>query len=708
MNDDESEIEIVSCNTPNDHKRQGLSQESLCCEACDTIKSAQLLSLACGNKLCSSCVVRMLSDDNSNLRQEYHCPVTLCQKEIGNRDALKAVIYLFNSQESLDWYERCCRRMEQVSSMSKSNELNGFISTSSASKLLKHKTCYCGDFIEACCVEWEAEPDILHSVARHHCDLSRIVNTNNQIERMKRILEKEEQSGNIFIRKNIHKEGTNNIAKQAFHILGKRKSSSGTGFGGDNGEHFHQDENLKKRREFIDNVLSSALACLVVLLQLGNGPYPLFLSTFIYKTNLLRYLTMLLRNNSVYDVCSRIDLYSNLFRLLSTFSNHVVLQPLLFFPVSSVSKDNLQEEESQRCLADLLKDFEENIYFLQKSLLSGKVEISQAESLFINKVAETCASIRSIRAVYQRFIEEITHSKDNFIEKPSKPEQSLTLSTLYCEQLRKGQFAILHGLSSCHSFKHHVSFQYHLAAKGRMSRLVKEVSSLGNDLPLSYGSSIIVRVDDQRYDIFRVLIFGPEDTPYANGAFFFDFLLPEEYPEKPPLAKFLTTRNGEIRCNPNLYSCGKICLSLLGTWQGPSWTKDCTLLQVLVSIQSLIFVNEPYLNEPAFENMKSTRKGKENSMLYNLYVEDYTVKYGMLDVLKKPFPGFEQIIRKHFLLKRDKIIQQVEEWREKALRQRTVDYHSLSPLEASSSKSKVTCGVSRMAMEELRRRLNDL
>ena len=35
-----------------------------------------------------------------------------------------------------------------------------------------------------------------------------------------------------------------------------------------------------------------------------------------------------------------------------------------------------------------------------------------------------------------------------------------------------------------------------------------------------------------------------------------------------------TTGGGSIRFNPNLYACGKVCLSLLGTWsggQGESW-----------------------------------------------------------------------------------------------------------------------------------------
>lgn len=51
---------------------------------------------------------------------------------------------------------------------------------------------------------------------------------------------------------------------------------------------------------------------------------------------------------------------------------------------------------------------------------------------------------------------------------------------------------------------------------------------------------------------------------------------------------------GVHQFNPNLYNNGKVCLSLLGTWHGGSraegWTEKSTLLQVFVSIQSLIFI----------------------------------------------------------------------------------------------------------------------
>jgi hypothetical protein len=45
---------------------------------------------------------------------------------------------------------------------------------------------------------------------------------------------------------------------------------------------------------------------------------------------------------------------------------------------------------------------------------------------------------------------------------------------------------------------------------------------------------------------------------------------------------------------------------------------DCTFgLQVLVSIQSLILVDNPYFNEPGFEQGMHTERGKASSRAYS-------------------------------------------------------------------------------------------
>ncbi|KAJ1481947.1 ubiquitin-conjugating enzyme/RWD-like protein [Baffinella frigidus] len=184
-----------------------------------------------------------------------------------------------------------------------------------------------------------------------------------------------------------------------------------------------------------------------------------------------------------------------------------------------------------------------------------------------------------------------------------------------------------------------------ISRKGRMARIATEMASLAKDLPVEYGSSIFVRVDEDRPDVIKALITGPEDTPYETGLFEFDMLLPEDYPHAPPLVHFATTGGGRVRFNPNLYQDGKVCLSLLGTWPGPSWQPDgtSTLLQVLVSIQGLIMVPQPYFNEPGFESIQGTRHGDMGAKQYNARTRASTLKIALLEHSVKPSEVFAEV-----------------------------------------------------------------
>jgi ubiquitin-protein ligase len=132
------------------------------------------------------------------------------------------------------------------------------------------------------------------------------------------------------------------------------------------------------------------------------------------------------------------------------------------------------------------------------------------------------------------------------------------------------------------SYESHYHFrQFSPPSRSKLIRIAKEISALSTSLPISASTSVFVRVDQERLDIVRCLISGPQDTPYQNGLFIFDIYFPANYPNSPPLCQLRTTGNGTFRFNPNLYECGKVCLSLLGTWQGPGWDpKNSTLLQV--------------------------------------------------------------------------------------------------------------------------------
>jgi ubiquitin-protein ligase len=121
-------------------------------------------------------------------------------------------------------------------------------------------------------------------------------------------------------------------------------------------------------------------------------------------------------------------------------------------------------------------------------------------------------------------------------------------------------------------------------SKQRVRRLAQEHADLAQSLPCTPSSSVWVRSHDERMDCIQFAISGPEDTPYSGGLFIFDTFFPGEYPTNCPKVNMQTTGQGQVRFNPNLYNCGKVCLSLLGTWQGAAgetWDPKCsTLLQV--------------------------------------------------------------------------------------------------------------------------------
>jgi hypothetical protein len=62
-----------------------------------------------------------------------------------------------------------------------------------------------------------------------------------------------------------------------------------------------------------------------------------------------------------------------------------------------------------------------------------------------------------------------------------------------------------------------------------------------------------------------------------------------------------------VRFNPNLYNCGKVCLSLLGTWSGEKWDPAVSNInQVLQSICYLIFVEEPYFSKSSADCLSAS------------------------------------------------------------------------------------------------------
>ena len=143
--------------------------------------------------------------------------------------------------------------------------------------------------------------------------------------------------------------------------------------------------------------------------------------------------------------------------------------------------------------------------------------------------------------------------------------------------------------------------------------------------------------DDDIYNL-KALIVGPptEQAPYQGGFYFFDITYPKNYPLSPPTVVFCTLgKHKEVRFNPNLYSGGKVCLSLLGTWSGPGWTSSHSIKDVLIVLQSLLH-EHPIQNEPGWE----TETGLK-SKHYNVVLAHYNIMVATIQMIRETPPTFE-------------------------------------------------------------------
>ncbi|XP_059450345.1 putative ubiquitin-conjugating enzyme E2 38 [Corylus avellana] len=227
-------------------------------------------------------------------------------------------------------------------------------------------------------------------------------------------------------------------------------------------------------------------------------------------------------------------------------------------------------------------------------------------------------------------------------ELSSKEKEEENGDTVMGDVLQFKQFNIGDDFSDHHYSR--MGFSDGKAPKNWAKRIQDEWKMLETNLP----DTIFVRVYEARMELLRAVMIGPAGTPYHDGLFVFDCLFPDTYPSSPPMVYYYS---GGLRLNPNLYDCGKVCLSLLGTWTGKPnemWIPDkSTMLQVLVSIQALILNAKPFFNEPGYEKTYIGPEGERRSLAYNENAFILSLKT-MIYTLRRPPKQFEDFVASHF------------------------------------------------------------
>ncbi|XP_017867094.1 PREDICTED: baculoviral IAP repeat-containing protein 6 isoform X6 [Drosophila arizonae] len=433
-----------------------------------------------------------------------------------------------------------------------------------------------------------------------------------------------------------------------------------------------------------------------------TGELPPIFQTLLQQSCLIPALSSYLRNDSVLDITRHIPLYRAILKLLRALSLSKNLVSLLQPSVNGDCTPPISEllKNMKTCVDTYAKRLKVN----KKSNIKGQTHQltfniddgdDEGLALLIPDIHETCVLVQKTTDA-DAMINMLQTHEDGMgsIERP----MSKSVEQRYLELMKKRQFDTYDMIveSDNNSFRfvvsHHFEKMVRLAGDryhpSRVKRLAQEAVTLSTSLPLSFSSSVFVRCDTDRLDIMKVLITGPADTPYANGCFEFDVFFPPDYPNLPMLINLETTGRHSVRFNPNLYNDGKVCLSVLNTWHGrpeEKWNaQTSSFLQVLVSIQSLILVPEPYFNEPGFERSRGTPSGTNSSREYNSNIYQACVRWAMLEQIRNPSPCFTDVIHKHFWLKREEICTQIEGWIEELSKpqyteraSRTISFNSM-------------------------------
>ena len=193
--------------------------------------------------------------------------------------------------------------------------------------------------------------------------------------------------------------------------------------------------------------------------------------------------------------------------------------------------------------------------------------------------------------------------------------------------------------------------------KDTLIRLLRDVKTLMKN-PLTDNGIFYIHDDVEVLKGYAMIV-GPKDTPYFGGYYLFSLNYPTDYPHSPPKVTYHT--NGDnIRFNPNLYKCGKVCISLLNTWRGEQWTSCQTISSVLLTLCTLL-CKDPLLNEPGVTN---THK---DFATYSRIIEYKNIEIAYLHMINKDervfspqFDVFYRYMKEYFHKNVDAIAEHLE------------------------------------------------
>ena len=434
----------------------------------------------------------------------------------------------------------------------------------------------------------------------------------------------------------------------------KKKARKGVGYSTQVGEIWDVDKYMKSKKtknkqiESLIKIVSNFISCE------KWEPDDQFVRK-LCESALLPLIETSLSSGSLLEMAKESDLILSYLDLLDKFRENPKLATLL------VELDPHYSPPQREPLYKVLKNLNELSGIFVKCM-EKEVEINPE-----NEVPKQLAE--KIQKCYKKVMRVVEKMQQEKKGEAMKNILALPLPKAYRALLRDLRFGYTNMRDEKGKYKHfyHAQAEHEAtASQNKLIRLAQELADLSNALPEDHTNAIFIRVDDQRIDYMKAIVMGACNTPYAHGAFEYDIYCPSNYPNEPPKMNLTTTGKGAVRFNPNLYHDGKVCLSLLGTWRGTAtenWdAKFSTILQVLMSLQAIVMSEEVYFNEPGFEGEIGKPEGERKNEAYSNVVRYNNIKFAMIGQIKNPPKGFETVIKRHFYLKKDEIMKEVQKW----------------------------------------------
>lgn len=176
-----------------------------------------------------------------------------------------------------------------------------------------------------------------------------------------------------------------------------------------------------------------------------------------------------------------------------------------------------------------------------------------------------------------------------------------------------------------------------MAWKGRISRELMQLK----DMSIEQHGAMYFPTSDNT--IGYGLIKGDHDTPYANGFYLIKFIIPEEYPFKPPRCYHVSISG--LRQSPNFHdfgsdspspSNGTVCISRLNTWEGSEpgkdkWIPALSISSVLDMIRMQVLTRNALDNEPDYRHSINNPMNARN---YEKFVEYHNFRSNVVNIYR--------------------------------------------------------------------------